>query len=112
MWHDFWVQHRTRKPRKGLYNFPPFYNHLLSFSSFQNLFQVIGKSISMHGFVVYRLEEKHGAAFFAEIPPKVASGEIKYREDIYNGLETVGDVILAVQKGTNKAKAVIHVADE
>jgi len=88
------------------------YNCLLIFWSFQNLFQLISKSISMHGFIVSRLEEKHAATFFAEIPPKVASGEIKYREDIYNGLETVGDVILAVQKGTNKAKAVIHVADE
>jgi len=66
----------------------------------------------MHGFIVFRLEEKHTAAFFAEIPSKVASGEIKYREQVYNGLESVGDVILAVQKGTNKAKAVIHVADE
>jgi NADPH-dependent curcumin reductase CurA len=66
----------------------------------------------MHGFIVSRLEEKWSAAFFAEIPPKVASGEIKHREEIYNGLESVGDAILAVQKGTNKAKAVIHVADE
>jgi NADPH-dependent curcumin reductase CurA len=80
--------------------------------SCQNLSQIIGKSISIHGSIVSRLEEKHRAAFFAEIPPKVASGEIKYREEIYNGLESVGDAILAVQKGTNKAKAVIHVADE
>ena len=112
MWHDFCIQHQKSEPRKGLYNFPSLYNSLLIFSSFQNLFLIIGKSISMHGFIVTRLEEKHGAAFFAEIPPKVASGEIKYREDIYNGLESVGDVILAVQKGMNKAKAVIHVADE
>jgi NADPH-dependent curcumin reductase CurA len=66
----------------------------------------------MHGFIYYRLEEKWSAAFFEEIPPKVASGEIKYREDKYNGLESVGKVILAVQKGTNKGKAVIHVAAE
>jgi len=65
----------------------------------------------MHGFIVFCLEEKHNAAFFAEILSKVASGEIKYREDIYNGLESVGGVLLAVQKGTNKAKVVIHVAD-
>ncbi|KAF9479962.1 NAD(P)-binding protein [Pholiota conissans] len=76
------------------------------------LFQVIAKSISMHGFIVGRLEPKWGKEFFATIPPLVASGEIKHREDIYEGLEWVGDVLLAVQKGTNKAKAVIHVADE
>ncbi|KAF8965858.1 hypothetical protein BDZ97DRAFT_2074402 [Flammula alnicola] len=78
----------------------------------RNLFNVVGKSISIHGFIVGRLVPKYGADFYATIPPKVASGEIKHREDVYNGLEKVGDVILAVQKGTNKAKAVIHVADE
>jgi len=78
----------------------------------KNLMQIAIKSIRMQGFPVPRLEEKHNAAFFAEIPPKVASGAIKHREDVYNGLENVGEAILAVQKGTNKAKAVIHVADE
>ena len=78
----------------------------------QNLMQIVRKSIKMQGLVVYRLEEKHNPAFYTEIPRKVASGGIKHREDIYNGLESVGEAILAVQKGTNKAKAVIHVADE
>ena len=44
--------------------------------------------------------------------PKVASGEIQYREHVYNGLVDAGEAILAVQKGLNTAKAVIHVADD
>ena len=44
--------------------------------------------------------------------PLVASGEIKYREEITVGLDKVGDVILAVQKGENKAKAIIQVAND
>lgn len=42
----------------------------------------------------------------------VASGKIKYKEDVTRGLDKLGDVILAVQKGTNKGKAVVLVADE
>jgi NADPH-dependent curcumin reductase CurA len=74
--------------------------------------QVIAKSISMHGFIVQRLENKWGKEFFATLPPLVASGEIKHREEVFHGLDKVGDVLLAVQKGTNKAKAVVHVADD
>ena len=31
MWHDFWIQHRTPKPHKGWYNFPPFHTASWSF---------------------------------------------------------------------------------
>ncbi|KAF8182622.1 hypothetical protein BJ912DRAFT_570571 [Pholiota molesta] len=78
----------------------------------KNIMQVIAKSISMHGFIVQRLENKWGKEFFATLPPLVASGEIKHREEVFHGLDKVGDVLLAVQKGTNKAKAVVHVADD
>ncbi|KAJ7120596.1 hypothetical protein C8R43DRAFT_1090904 [Mycena crocata] len=59
---------------------------------------VVGKCLHIHGILT--------------IPPKIASGELKYAEEITKGLDKAGDVILAVQKGTNKAKAVILVADE
>jgi len=78
----------------------------------KNLFHVVGKSLSMNGFIVFRLEGKYNDDFYKTLPPLVASGQIKHKEDVYNGLQSVGDVILAVQKGRNKAKAVIHVADE
>lgn len=73
---------------------------------------VVGKCLSINGFLVGRLEKKHDAEFYATVPAKLASGELKYTEEVTKGLDKVGDVILAVQKGTNKAKAVIHVADE
>ncbi|KAG5644330.1 hypothetical protein DXG03_008689 [Asterophora parasitica] len=78
----------------------------------QNLSLVTGKSLSINGFIVSRLHHKYEEDFYATIPGKIASGEIKYSEEITSGLDKVGDVILAVQKGTNKAKAVIKVADE
>ncbi|KAJ3502061.1 hypothetical protein NLJ89_g9056 [Agrocybe chaxingu] len=78
----------------------------------RNLGLIIGKTISLHGFLVFHLEAKYIAEFYRELTPKVASGEIKYREHVYDGLASVGDAILAVQKGENRAKAIVHVADE
>jgi NADPH-dependent curcumin reductase CurA len=74
--------------------------------------QVVSKSISLQGFIVLRLYSKYDQVFNATMPAKVASGEIKYREDIYDGLDKVGDVLLFVLQGKNKGKAVVHVADD
>ncbi|KAJ7876368.1 hypothetical protein B0H14DRAFT_2342711 [Mycena olivaceomarginata] len=78
----------------------------------KNLFFVGSKSLHMHGILVPRLQPKYDKEFYDTIPARLASGEIKYTEEISKGLDTVGDVILGVQKGTNKAKAVIVVAEE
>ena len=51
-------------------------------------------------------------SFYRDIPRMVASGQIKYTEDRSIGLESVGDAILSVQKGTNTGKKVIIVADD
>ena len=49
--------------------------------------------------------------FYREIPPKVASGEIKYREDIKHGLHSVPQAIYDVQTGKNEGKSIVMVAD-
>ncbi|KAJ6503728.1 hypothetical protein C8R45DRAFT_924073 [Mycena sanguinolenta] len=64
------------------------------------------KSLHVRCFIVY------AAAFKEEVVPKLASGEFKYTGDVTDGLEKVGDTILAVLKGTNTCKAVVRVADE
>ncbi|KAF7312934.1 NAD(P)-binding protein [Mycena kentingensis (nom. inval.)] len=58
------------------------------------------------------LLSKYWKQFYKEVPAKLASGEIKYVEDITKGLDKAGDVILAVQKGTNHGKAVVIVAED
>ena len=55
---------------------------------------------------------KHGPQFYAEIPAKVASGEIQHREHVYDGLAKAGEGILAQQTGFNSGKAIVHVGDE
>ena len=46
------------------------------------------------------------------VPPRVASGEIKYKEHVVRGLENAGQAILDVQMGRNFGKSVVVVADE
>ncbi|KAF8881860.1 alcohol dehydrogenase [Infundibulicybe gibba] len=77
----------------------------------KNLMQIVGKCLQISGFLVHFLAEKYEEEFYATIPKKLASGELQYTEEVTRGLDKVGDVMLAVQKGTNKAKAVILVAD-
>ncbi|KAJ7160317.1 alcohol dehydrogenase [Mycena filopes] len=73
---------------------------------------IVHKSLSIHGFLTRNLRPKHTAAFRAEVPPKVARGELKFTEDVTRGLERVGEVLLAVLRGTNTGKAVVVVAEE
>ncbi|KAG5734297.1 Zinc-type alcohol dehydrogenase-like protein PB24D3.08c, partial [Termitomyces sp. T112] len=77
----------------------------------KNLMQVIAKCITLQGFSVHILETKYGTEFYEIIPKRLGSGELKYTEELTDGLDKVGEVILRVQKGENKAKAVVKVAD-
>ncbi|KAL6298349.1 alcohol dehydrogenase [Sparassis latifolia] len=77
----------------------------------KNLSLIVGKQLKISGFIVFNLLAKYGQQFYAEIPKRVASGEIKYLEDATRGLENAGQAILDVQKGLNKGKKVIVVAE-
>lgn len=74
--------------------------------------EIVSKSLHIHGFIVTSFDKKWGPSFYATVPKLISSGELKYKEHKWNGLEQVGDVILAVQKGENTAKAVVIVADD
>lgn len=78
----------------------------------QNLNQTFARSLTISGVAVFRLTPKYDAEFYATVPRELASGELKYSEDVTHGLDKVGDVILAVQTGANKGKAVVVVAEE
>ncbi|KAJ7616640.1 hypothetical protein FB45DRAFT_1008071 [Roridomyces roridus] len=73
---------------------------------------IFGKCLQFHGFLVGYIRPKYIDAFNAEIIPKLAAGELRFTEDVSYGLDKIGDVMLAVQKGTNTGKAVVVVAQE
>ncbi|KAJ6583416.1 hypothetical protein DFH09DRAFT_911609 [Mycena vulgaris] len=78
----------------------------------KNLNQMFAKSLTMYGVLVFRLQPKYDKEFHEVIPSALASGELKYSENVSRGLETVGDVILRMQEGQNTGKAVVIAAEE
>ena len=58
------------------------------------------------------LADKYNKLFYEEIPPKVASREIKYTEYRRRGFEETGRVLADVLAGKNTGKAIIFVADD
>lgn len=77
----------------------------------KNLQRIIAQTITIQGILVFRVGPKYVEEFYNTLEPQVASGQIKHQEEITQGLNKVGEVIEAVQRGHNKAKAVVHVAD-
>ncbi|KAH7919465.1 alcohol dehydrogenase [Leucogyrophana mollusca] len=78
----------------------------------KNLMHIVAKSIKIYGFIVGKILPEFRESFYSEVPSMLAKGELKFQEDITNGLEHVGEAILAVQKGTNTGKSVIVVAEQ
>ena len=53
--------------------------------------------------------ESHQASFLREVGPLVASGRIKYREDIRHGIENVPDCFSEMLRGDNFGKMLVQV---
>ncbi|KAJ7663236.1 hypothetical protein DFH06DRAFT_1042409 [Mycena polygramma] len=87
------------------------YNSGTGQQGIKNLNQTYMKSLTISGVAVFRLS-KYDEEFYATVPKQLASGELKQMEDVSYGLDKIGDVILAVQTGANKGKAVVVVAEE
>ena len=78
----------------------------------KNLQLLLWREITLHGFLFISLEPKYFAQFMRTVPPRVAAGEIRYKEHVVRGLENAGQAILDVQMGRNFGKSVVVVADE
>jgi hypothetical protein len=74
--------------------------------------QIFVKSLTLQGFIVTRLEAEFDKEFYEVMPKLVAEGKVKWREEVWDGLDKVGHAILAIQQGKNKAKMVVKVASE
>ncbi|MFN3262652.1 MAG: NADP-dependent oxidoreductase [Pikeienuella sp.] len=70
---------------------------------------ILTKRISVRGFIVFDHAEKQGE-FLKETAPLVASGEIKTRETVTEGLENAPAAFLSLMTGSNFGKAVVKVA--
>jgi NADPH-dependent curcumin reductase CurA len=73
---------------------------------------VLKKQLRIYGLLVRRHAAKYATEFYDVVPKRLASGEIKYVEDLTHGLENAGQAILDVQTGKNTGKSVVIVAQE
>ena len=55
--------------------------------------------------------DEHFEQFLADVGPRVASGEIRHREEVVEGLERVPDEFRRLFDGDKVGKLVAHVAD-
>lgn len=56
--------------------------------------------------------ESHHDAFLGEVAPWVASGEVRYREDIRDGFEAIPAVFAEMLKGENFGKTLVRVSED
>jgi len=74
-----------------------------------NLFLLIVKRIRMEGFIVGDDWATYWPQFVKEIPELVKKGEIKYKEDITEGLEKAPEAFVGMLKGNNFGKTIVKV---
>lgn len=79
-----------------------------------SLMKVVAQRITMRGFIVGDPDfwPKYAKSFYSDVPKWLASGEIKYREDIADGLEEAPAKFVGMLKGENFGKTIIKIRDE
>ncbi|TRM64402.1 hypothetical protein BD626DRAFT_401258 [Schizophyllum amplum] len=79
---------------------------------FKNIGNIVSQRFTVNGFIVWEIDGPWKDDFEKTVVAGLADGTFKYKEHLVRGLEQSGDAILAVQRGTNKGKMVVVVADE
>src|SRR6516165_8923082 len=76
-----------------------------------NLMAVVRKRIKIQGFIVSDQWQRFGE-YRAMAAPLVRSGELKYREDIVDGLERAPEAFIGLLQGRNFGKLVVKLGDD
>jgi NADPH-dependent curcumin reductase CurA len=71
--------------------------------------EILTKSLTVRGFINRDFAE-HFPDFLREVAPAVASGQIRYREDIVEGLENAPAAFIGMLSGRNFGKLLVRVA--
>jgi NADPH-dependent curcumin reductase len=76
-----------------------------------NLGAVVRKRLKIQGFIVSDQRHRH-AEFRAAAAPLVRSGQLKYREDIVEGLERAPEAFIGLLQGRNFGKLLVKLGDD
>ena len=84
------------------------YNNTAPVPGPSNLINIIGRGVTVRGFIVSEFMNQAGA-FAAEVAPLILSGKVKYQETEYDGLSNASTAFIDLFSGGNAGKAVIRV---
>lgn len=76
-----------------------------------NLTQIIGKDITMRGFVLGNHFDMAGD-FYRDIATWIREGKIKWSETIYDGIEKAPEAFMGLFEGKNSGKMLVRLSDE
>jgi len=71
--------------------------------------QVLHRSLTIRGFIQREFADQR-PAFYREMAGWIASGRVRYREDIVDGIENAPRAFLGLLEGKNFGKLVVRVA--
>jgi NADPH-dependent curcumin reductase CurA len=70
------------------------------------------RGVTVRDLFVGEFVESHHDAFLREVAPAVAAGQVKYREDIREGIETIPACFAEMLRGDNFGKMLVRVAPD
>jgi NADPH-dependent curcumin reductase CurA len=73
---------------------------------------VLQKRIRVQGFIILDHYHDRFDAFRREMSEWVASGRVKHREHVVDGLENAPEAFIGLLAGRNFGKVIVRVADE
>lgn len=76
-----------------------------------NLMQLIGKDLTMKGFIIGNHFQEIGQSFQKDMTQWLKEEKVQYAEDVASGLETAPKAFIRMLKGENIGKQVVHIAD-
>jgi NADPH-dependent curcumin reductase CurA len=71
---------------------------------------VLNRSLTLRGFINTEFAPEHYPAFLKTVAAGIADGQIRYREDITDGLENAPAAFMGLLQGKNFGKALVRVA--
>lgn len=79
-------------------------------SAAETMLTVLRRSLLIRGFINTEFAAEHYDSFLKELSPLVRSGDIRYREDITEGLEAAPGAFIDMLAGRNFGKALVRVS--